>query len=136
MVMRRVRGFTLVGIVEFIMYGCIRYFRERYASAAVFHGPTGSWTSSVVGGLLSRWARSIYPVGRIASCFFLEDKTAKKERQRRKRGSRTSAGTADGETWQGKPADSRGLPSSAAGPTARSPAPYTSSRTPPPGTPR
>ena len=32
-VMRRVRGFPLVGIVEFIMYGCIRYFRERYASA-------------------------------------------------------------------------------------------------------
>src|SRR6185436_613664 len=34
MVMRCVRGFPLVGIVEFIMYGCIRYFRERYASAA------------------------------------------------------------------------------------------------------
>ena len=34
MVMRRVREFSLVGIVEFIMYGCIRYFRERYASAA------------------------------------------------------------------------------------------------------
>ena len=34
MVMRHVRGFPLVGIVEFIMYGCIRYFRERYASAA------------------------------------------------------------------------------------------------------
>ena len=33
MVMRRVRGFPLVGIVEFIVYGCIRYFREWYASA-------------------------------------------------------------------------------------------------------
>ena len=40
MVMRRVRGFPLVGIVEFIMYGCIRYFRERYASAAsLLHDP-------------------------------------------------------------------------------------------------
>ena len=34
MVMRRVRGFPLVGIVEFIMYGCARYFMERYVSAA------------------------------------------------------------------------------------------------------
>ena len=34
MVMRRVREFPLVGIIEFIMYGCVRYFRERYASAA------------------------------------------------------------------------------------------------------
>ena len=34
--MRRVRGFSLVGIIEFIMYGCVRYFRERYASAASF----------------------------------------------------------------------------------------------------
>ena len=40
MVMRRVRGFPLVGIVEFIMYGCVRYFRERYASAAsLLHDP-------------------------------------------------------------------------------------------------
>ena len=35
MVMRHVCGFPLVGIVEFIMYGCIRYFRERYQVAAV-----------------------------------------------------------------------------------------------------
>ena len=34
MVMRRVRGFPLIGIIEFIMYRCIKYFRERYASAA------------------------------------------------------------------------------------------------------
>ena len=40
MVMRRVRGFPLVGIVEFIMYECVRYFRERYASAAsLLHDP-------------------------------------------------------------------------------------------------
>ena len=40
MVMHRVRGFSLVGIVEFIMYECIRYFRERYASAAsLLHDP-------------------------------------------------------------------------------------------------
>ena len=30
MVMRCCRGFPLVGIVEFIMYGCMKYFRERY----------------------------------------------------------------------------------------------------------
>ena len=35
MVMRHVRGFSLIGIVEFIMYGCTRYFRERYKAAAV-----------------------------------------------------------------------------------------------------
>ena len=35
MVMRHVRGFPLVGIVEFIIYGCIRYFRERYQAAAI-----------------------------------------------------------------------------------------------------
>ena len=40
MVMRRVRGFSLVGIVGFIMYGCIRYFREWYASvASLLHDP-------------------------------------------------------------------------------------------------
>ena len=40
MVIRRVRGFPLVDIVEFIMYGCVRYFRERYASAAsLLHDP-------------------------------------------------------------------------------------------------
>ena len=38
--MRRVCRFPLVGIVEFIMYGCVRYFRERYASAAsLLHDP-------------------------------------------------------------------------------------------------
>ena len=40
MVMRRVRGFPLVDIVEFIMYECVKYFRERYASAAsLLHDP-------------------------------------------------------------------------------------------------
>jgi len=40
MVMRHVRGFPLVGIVEFIMYGCTRYFREWYQAAAVlFNDP-------------------------------------------------------------------------------------------------
>ena len=38
--MRHVRGFTLVGIVEFIMYRCTRYFRERYqAAAALLNDP-------------------------------------------------------------------------------------------------
>ena len=35
MVMRHVRGFPLIGIVEFIMYGCTRYFRERYQAATI-----------------------------------------------------------------------------------------------------
>ena len=40
MVMRYVRGFPLVGIVEFIMYGYTRYFRERYQVAVVlFNDP-------------------------------------------------------------------------------------------------
>jgi hypothetical protein len=40
MVMRRVRGFPLVGIVEFIIYGCVSYFWERYGSAAsLLHDP-------------------------------------------------------------------------------------------------
>src|SRR5438876_9581577 len=30
MVMRGVRCLPLVGIVEFIMYGCAKYFRDRY----------------------------------------------------------------------------------------------------------
>jgi len=30
MVMRGSRGLPLVGCVEFIMYGCAKYFRERY----------------------------------------------------------------------------------------------------------
>ena len=35
MVMRNCRGFPLVGIVEFIMYGCMKYFRERYMAATI-----------------------------------------------------------------------------------------------------
>ena len=41
MVMRHVRGFPLVGIVEFIIYGCTRYFRERYQAAAVLLNDPG-----------------------------------------------------------------------------------------------
>ncbi|WVZ66532.1 hypothetical protein U9M48_015737 [Paspalum notatum var. saurae] len=32
MVMRSSRGIPLVGVVEFILYGCAKYFRERYMS--------------------------------------------------------------------------------------------------------
>ncbi|WVZ90776.1 hypothetical protein U9M48_037044 [Paspalum notatum var. saurae] len=32
MVMRSSRGLPLVGVVEFILYGCAKYFRERYIS--------------------------------------------------------------------------------------------------------
>ena len=35
MVMWRCRVFPLVGIVEFIMYGCMKYFRERYMDASI-----------------------------------------------------------------------------------------------------
>ena len=35
MVMRCCRGFPLVGIVEFIMFGCMKYFRERYMAATI-----------------------------------------------------------------------------------------------------
>ena len=35
MVMRSCRVFSLVGIVEFIMYGCMKYFRERYTAASI-----------------------------------------------------------------------------------------------------
>ena len=35
MVMRSCRAFPLVGIVEFIMYGCMKYFRERYTAASI-----------------------------------------------------------------------------------------------------
>ena len=35
MVMRHCRAFPLVGIVEFIMYGCMKYFRERYTAASI-----------------------------------------------------------------------------------------------------
>ena len=35
MVMRSCRAFSLVGIVEFIMYGCMKYFRERYMAASI-----------------------------------------------------------------------------------------------------
>ena len=41
MVMRHVRGFPSVGIVEFIMYECTRYFRERYQAAAVLLNDPG-----------------------------------------------------------------------------------------------
>ena len=41
MIMRHVRGFSLVGIVELIMYGCIKYFRERYQAAAVLLNDPG-----------------------------------------------------------------------------------------------
>ena len=41
MVMRHVRGFPLIGIVEFIMYGCTRYFREWYQAAAVLLNDPG-----------------------------------------------------------------------------------------------
>ena len=41
MIMRYVRGFPLIGIVEFIMYGCTRYFRERYQAAAVLSNDSG-----------------------------------------------------------------------------------------------
>jgi len=41
MVMRGVRSLPLVGIVEFIMYGCAKYFRERYmAVITLFNNPT------------------------------------------------------------------------------------------------
>jgi len=33
MVIHYCRAFPLVGIVEFIMYGCMKYFRERYMAA-------------------------------------------------------------------------------------------------------
>ena len=39
MVMRSCRAFSLVGIVEFIMYGCMKYFRERYMAASILRGP-------------------------------------------------------------------------------------------------
>ena len=35
MVMCSCRAFPLVGIVEFIMYGCMKYFRERYTAASI-----------------------------------------------------------------------------------------------------
>ena len=35
MVMRSCRAFPLVGIVEFIMYGCMKYFREWYMAASI-----------------------------------------------------------------------------------------------------
>ena len=35
MVMRNVRALPLVGIVEFILYGCAKYFRERYMAATI-----------------------------------------------------------------------------------------------------
>ena len=35
MVMRCCCVFSLVGIVEFIIYGCMKYFRERYMAASI-----------------------------------------------------------------------------------------------------
>src|SRR6185312_17340298 len=35
MVMRSCHAFPFVGIVEFIMYGCMKYFRERYMAASI-----------------------------------------------------------------------------------------------------
>ena len=35
MVMRCCRAFHLVGIIEFIMYGCMKYFRERYMVGSI-----------------------------------------------------------------------------------------------------
>ena len=35
MVMRSCCDFPLVGIIEFIMYGCMKYFRERYMAASI-----------------------------------------------------------------------------------------------------
>ena len=35
MVMYSYRTFFLVGIVDFIMYGCMKYFRERYMAASI-----------------------------------------------------------------------------------------------------
>ena len=35
MVMRSCRAFPLVGIVEFIMYRCMKYFRERYMAGSI-----------------------------------------------------------------------------------------------------
>ena len=34
-------GFPLVGIVEFIMYGCTRYFREQYQAVVVLLNDPG-----------------------------------------------------------------------------------------------
>lgn len=62
-------------------------------------------------------------VGRIGS---LENREKKAEPTKPKQS------TTDEEKWQGKPADSKGLPSSAAAPTARSPGPSTSPKTHPP----
>ena len=39
MVMRCCRAFPLVGIVEFIMYGCMKYFRERYMASININNP-------------------------------------------------------------------------------------------------
>jgi hypothetical protein len=66
-----------------------------------------------------------FSVGRIGSL-------DKQRKERQEEPTKPKQSTADEEKWQGKPADSKGLPSSAAAPTARSPGPSTSSRTPPP----
>ena len=41
MVMHHVRGFSLVGIVEFIIYECTKYFRDRYQVATVLLNDPG-----------------------------------------------------------------------------------------------
>ena len=41
MVMRGVRSLPLVGIAEFIIYGCAKYFRKRYmAVSPTLYNPT------------------------------------------------------------------------------------------------
>ena len=81
-----------------------------------------------------RWARSIYPVGRIASCFFFgrqngekreAEAQARKPNQCRHSGRRNMAGKAGG---------LKGVALIGGGATARSLALYTSSRIPPPVT--
>lgn len=67
-----------------------------------------------------------FSVGRIGSL----EKQRKKERQEEP--TKPKQSTTDEEKCQGKPADSKGLPSSAAAPTARSPGHSTSSRIPQP----
>ena len=58
MVIRHVRGFPLVGSVEFIMYGCVRYFRERYASAtSLLHDPGVRFCGNVNEYMEKRWKR-------------------------------------------------------------------------------
>src|SRR5437763_10609265 len=41
MIMRGVRYLSLVGIVEFIMYGCAKYFRDRYNAVSPYLNNAG-----------------------------------------------------------------------------------------------